>query len=188
MANSCRRPGQRSGWVDVAGEFKGLYGLPLNRGHSWRPGRARMRQRRISGPGNISDHRRRTRRGNGTQPSRDARPHGRSLFFSSFFTGAAVIPERTQAQETEAAEVADVMAPTGEACEGLVKFIVLTPFLEFASDIVFDEISDLAKKIDATAKRLPSASGTKGDQNILVLFRQLRGLAIRLGKLAGAKK
>ena len=124
----------------------------------------------------------------GTQPSRDAHPHGRSLFFSSFFTGAAVIPERTQAQETEAAEVADVMAPTGEACEGLVKFIVLTPFLGFASDIVFDEISDLAKKIDATAKRLPSASGTKGDQNILVLSRQLRGLAIRLGKLAGAKK
>ena len=76
----------------------------------------------------------------------------------------------------------------GEACEGLVKFIALTPFLGFASDIVFDEISDLAKKIDATAKRLPSASGTKGDQNILVLSRQLRGLAIRLGKLAGAKK
>jgi hypothetical protein len=110
------------------------------------------------------------------------------LFFILFFTGAAVIPERTQAQETEPPEVTDVMAPMGEAYEGLVKFIMLTPVLEFASDIVFDEISDLAKKIDATAKRLPSASGMKGDQNILVLSRQLRGLAIRLKKLAGAKK
>ncbi len=96
-----------------------------------------------------------------------------------------VFPERGDAQEVE---VTDVMERMNKAYSGLINSIMAVPVQELASDTPYGDIVKWAREMESISVQLPATGELKGDGAVLVLSRQLGGLAARLGKLAEAKK